>query len=105
MHYQRRDIVVDYVVRRFAVVGRTTARVVTNVLIAIMLAIALAQMPRIVRLQSGIINMVNVPRYMLSVPFFISAALILLDTIVDTARALAGVPLVIETPAEIEIDG
>jgi TRAP-type C4-dicarboxylate transport system permease small subunit len=105
VHHQKRDIVVDYIVRRLALAGQLAARILTDALVIVLFALALSQVPKIIDLQSGIINMVGLPRYFLSLPFFIAAALILIDALVDLAMALHGRERPIDVPAEVEIDG
>jgi TRAP-type C4-dicarboxylate transport system permease small subunit len=105
VHHQKRDIVVDYVVRRLALAGQLAARILTDVLIIVLFALALSQVPKMIDLQSGIINMVGLPRYFLSLPFFVAAALILVDALVDLGMALQGQGRPIDVPAGVEIDG
>ena len=92
LYRQRRDISVDFLVDRLGSWASLASRLVINALIVALMAVMLANAPRILEQQVGNIEMVGLERYTMSVPLFVSCALILVTFIVDTVHALAGRP-------------
>ena len=97
VYRRRKDIAVDFVMRKIGGPSMTISRYFVNLLIIVVTGIILLQMPTIIESQVGVIDGVITPwgeleRYTLSIPLAISCALILLDTLVDTALGLSGEP-------------
>ena len=97
VYRRRKDIAVDFVMRKLGGHALVVSRYFVNLLIIVVTGIILLQMPTIIDSQVGVIDGVITPwgeleRYTLSVPLAISCALIFLDTIVDTVLGLAGTP-------------
>jgi TRAP-type C4-dicarboxylate transport system permease small subunit len=86
------DITVDYFYGRAGVVGKTTIRVFADlVVIAVVLAIVWVA-PRVLEAQKGDIELTGLKRWMLSVPLFVSSALVAVDVTLDLLRAALGLP-------------
>ena len=97
VYRRRKDIAVDFVMRKIGGPSMMLSRYFVNLLIIVVTGIILLQMPTILESQVGVIDGVITPwgeleRYTLSIPLAISCALILLDTLVDTALGLSGKP-------------
>lgn len=85
-----RDVSVDFVVEKIG--GRTLklARVATEIILVAMTVVIMLQLPKTVSLQSSLIPMVGIERYYLSLPLFLSCALILLNALVTLAKMAIG---------------
>lgn len=86
IYRRKKDITVDFVIDRLGVKGRDVSRFLVNVIVMFLMAIMLAQAPKILTSQVGVIQMVGLERYVLSVPLFVSCALILINFALDTVR-------------------
>ncbi len=87
-----RDITVDFLVLKLGPRGQSLSRLFTGVIVLVLMGVFLSKAPNILASQVTPIDMVGLDRYMLSVPFFLSCALIfahyLLD-LIDTLRTFA----------------
>ena len=97
VYRRRKDIAVDFVMRKIGGNAMIASRYFVNLLIIVVTGVILLQMPTIIDSQVGVIDGVITPwgeleRYTLSVPLAISCGLIFLDTVLDTILALTGSP-------------
>lgn len=91
--YRRgKDITVDFLIDRLGERGRLVARLFVDLLVIVLMLVMLVQAPHIVRSQVGTIEMVGLERYSMSIPLFVTAALIALDFLLDAVKALIGRP-------------
>lgn len=92
VYRQGKDITVDVLVERIGAKARRATRVVVNVAVLGLLFVLLAEAPELLKRQVGNIEMVGLQRYWLSVPLFVSSALIALHFIIDLLHAVHGDP-------------
>lgn len=91
--YRRgKDITVDFLIDRIGARARVASRLLVDVLVIGLMLVMLIQAPHIVRSQVGTIEMVGLQRYSMSIPLFVTAALIALDFLLDAVGALMGRP-------------
>lgn len=91
--YRRgKDITVDFLIDRIGTRARVASRLLVDVLVIGLMLVMLIQAPHIVRSQVGTIEMVGLQRYSMSIPLFVTAALIALDFLLDAVGALMGRP-------------
>jgi len=91
--YRRgKDITVDFLIDRIGARARLASRLVVDALVIGLMLVMLVQAPHIIRSQVGTIEMVGLERYSMSVPLFVTAALITLDFVLDLIKALMGRP-------------
>jgi TRAP-type C4-dicarboxylate transport system permease small subunit len=91
--YRRgKDITVEFLIDRLGDRARFASRLLVDVLVIGLMLIMLAQAPHIIRGQVGTIEMVGLQRYSMSLPLFVTAALIAVDFLLDMIRALMGRP-------------
>jgi TRAP-type C4-dicarboxylate transport system permease small subunit len=91
--YRRgKDITVDFLIDRLGDRARLASRLLVDVLVIGLMLVMLAQAPHIIRSQVGTIEMVGLERYSMSVPLFVTAALIALDFALDMIKAVLGHP-------------
>jgi TRAP-type C4-dicarboxylate transport system permease small subunit len=91
--YRRgKDITVDFLIDRLGDRARLASRLLVDVLVIGLMLVMLAQAPHIIRSQVGTIEMVGLERYSMSVPLFVTAALIALDFALDMIKAMLGYP-------------
>jgi TRAP-type C4-dicarboxylate transport system permease small subunit len=91
--YRRgKDITVDFLIDRLGDRARLASRLLVDVLVISLMLVMLAQAPHIIRSQVGTIEMVGLERYSMSVPLFVTAALIALDFALDMIKAMLGYP-------------
>ena len=102
LYRMRRDITVDFFVDRVGPTARFASRLLVNVIILMLMAVMLWHAPQILVSQTGEIEMVAIDRYFMSVPLFLSCALITVTFTVDTIRALHGEPEPTDTHAGLE---
>ncbi len=91
----RRDITVEFIYVRLGTRGRTAIRLFVDLVILMLMAIMVWHGPEIIERQAGIIEQVyflgvQVERFTLSVPLFVTCALIFLNYLVDLVYALRG---------------
>jgi TRAP-type C4-dicarboxylate transport system permease small subunit len=78
--YRRsQDVSVTFLVDRLGGRMRHLANLFINLVVISMMGFFLWQAPRVLAMQQGIIGMIELPRFLLSIPFFTSCGLILLD--------------------------
>lgn len=99
VYRQGKDITVDILVDRLGPAARRVARVLVDIAVLALLVVLLAEAPALLERQVGNIEMVGLQRYWLSVPFFVSAALIALHFVVDLLHAFHGDPQAHHRPA------
>ena len=92
-----KDIAVDFLVMRIGPFAQKVTRYAVPILIIIVMAAILREMPTIFDSQVGVIDGVVTPwgeleRYTLSVPLAVSCLLIFLNAILDIMKAVAGLP-------------
>ena len=88
IYRRKRDIAITFVVERMGPRGRFAAWLVCNAATVFVLLVLLIEAPGILALQVGDASeFVEMERFWLSVPFFISCTLIFLDVMVELARA------------------
>ena len=82
-----RDIRVDLIVRLLGGAGRFWT-IVVNIVVAALMASLVWQWPTSIASQAGTVPMVGLTRYQLTIPLFLSAALIMLNALVEIALRL-----------------
>ena len=102
LYRMRRDITVDFFVDRIGPSARFATRLLVNAIILMLMAVMLWHAPQILASQTGEIEMVAIDRYFMSVPLFLSCALIAVTFTIDTIRALHGEPEPGDTHAGLE---
>lgn len=97
--YRRsKDIAVDFVIMRLGPTMMFASRLFVAAVILVVIGVILWQAPLILETQVGVIDGVLTPwgteleRYTLSVPLFVSCALIMLNAFLDILKALSGIP-------------
>ncbi len=89
IYRRKRDIAITFVIERLAPGGRFAAWVAGKVVTVFVLAVLLIEAPGILALQVGDASeFVEMERFWLSVPFFISCLLIACDVALELARAV-----------------
>lgn len=86
------DITVDFIVERLGERARQATRILSDVIIVALMALLLKEAPRTLESQVGSMELIPLERYWMSVPLFVSAALVLLHFLRDLLGALAGEP-------------
>lgn len=98
IYRMRKDIAVDFVMRRLGPWAMTASRYFVAVTVIVVMAVLLSQMPLILRQQVGVIDGVVTPwgeeleRYTLSLPLAASSLLILVSAVLEIVKALMGWP-------------
>ncbi|MBT3359582.1 MAG: TRAP transporter small permease [Rhodospirillales bacterium] len=87
VYRKNKDITVDFVIERLGEKAQFASRILVNVIVIGLMIIMLVHAPKIMAQQVGEIEMVGLERYTMSIPLFISCALILLNFVVDTVHA------------------
>jgi len=106
--YRRRsDITVDFFFDRLGKGGQMAVRQFVNILIVLLMAVMVWHGPEIIERQAGIIEQVyffgvQVERFTMAVPLFITCVLILLNYLVDLIYALRGEPMPSQKPRILE---
>ena len=100
VYRKNKDITVDFVIDRLGQKAKFASRLLVNVIVIGLMVIMLVHAPKIIASQVGEIEMVGLERYAMSVPLFVSCALILLNFVVDTAHAFRGNGAVQPTSAD-----
>jgi len=91
--YRRgKDITVDFLIDRLGSRARLLSRLVVDVLVIGLMLVMLMQAPHIIRSQVGTIELVGLERYSMSIPLFVTVALITLDFTLDVIKAVMGRP-------------
>ncbi len=110
VYRMRSDISVDFVYDRLGRRSRIIVRQFVNLLILTLMAVMVWHAPEIIERQAGIIEQVyffgiQVERFTLAVPLFVTCALIFLNYLVDTVYTLRGETMPSYRPREIEDPG
>ena len=100
IYRRKKDITVDFVIDRMGPQVQKAARLMVDAIVIVLMAIMLWHAPKIISMQVGVIEMVGLERYSMSVPLFISCFLILLNFLVDVARTLGEGDATPATPGE-----
>lgn len=88
--YRRgRDVTVDFFVRRLGPFWRCIVGLIVCLIVIAVVTVLLAAAPYRLASQAGIIEMVGLPRVVLSIPFFASCLLILINCLVRAAHLLS----------------
>ncbi len=95
VYRMRSDITVDFIYDRMGQSGQMIVRQFVNVLILLLMAVMVWHGPEIIERQAGIIEQVfffgiQVERFTLAVPLFITCGLIFLDYLLDLIYGLRG---------------
>ena len=95
VYRMRSDITVDFVYDRLGVRGQMIVRQFVNLLILLLMAVMVWHGPEIIERQAGIIEQVyffgiQVERFTLAVPLFVTCGLIFLNYLVDLIYGLRG---------------
>ena len=95
VYRMRSDITVDFVYDRLGVRGQMIVRQFVNLLILLLMAVMVWHGPEIIERQAGIIEQVyffgiQVERFTLAVPLFVTCGLIFLNSLVDLIYGLRG---------------
>ncbi len=87
------DITVDFFVDRFGSVGRTVARHFVNLSTVVLMVVMLWHGPQTIMQQFGDeIEIVELDRWVQTLPLFLSCVLVLVNAMLDTAKAFRGDP-------------
>jgi TRAP-type C4-dicarboxylate transport system permease small subunit len=88
--YRRgQDIAIDILVRRFGPRMQAGLRIVVSLIVIGLMGMILYQALTLVPRQVGRIDMVGIQRYWLSIPFFVSCVLIVVQFLLDILKAWA----------------
>jgi TRAP-type C4-dicarboxylate transport system permease small subunit len=91
--YRRaKDITVDYFVDLLGHPARVATRLLSDVIIVGLMTLLLIEAPRTLASQVGDMELIPLQRYWMSVPLFLSAALVALHFLLDLIKAFGGVP-------------
>jgi TRAP-type C4-dicarboxylate transport system permease small subunit len=93
IYRQAGDITVDFFVDRFGDKGRAVSRYFANAVIVILMVVMLWHGPQTLMQQAGdVIEIVDLDRWVQTLPLFFSCFLILVNILLDTAKAMRGDP-------------
>ena len=98
MYVRLKDVRVDFVAAKFGPVGMTVTRIVSDLATLGVVGVILWQLPAVLATSRGVYDGAilpqgfELPRQALSIPLFVSAALILLTALLDIAKLFAGMP-------------
>lgn len=103
----RRDITVDFFYDRFGKNGQLIVRQFVNILIIVLMAVMIWHGPEVIQRQAGIIEQVyflgiQVERFTLGIPLFLSCGLIFINYIIDLIYAVRGETMPSYKPSKIE---
>ncbi|MCR4267219.1 TRAP transporter small permease [Nitratireductor sp. ZSWI3] len=90
VYRQNKDITVDFLLNAMPAPARLAGRMLVDIAVIAFLLILLREAPELIQRQVGNIEMVGLQRYWLSIPFFVSCALIALHFLSDLVHALRG---------------
>ena len=90
VYRKHKDVVVSVVVDALPDKGQQAVRIIADILMIALLLLILFEGPALIRRQVGMVEMVGIQRYWLSVPFFVSCGLIALHLANDMVHALRG---------------
>lgn len=92
IYRRHKDITVDFVVDYLGGTAKVVSRFLVDFIVIALMVVMLWHAPSIISKQVGVIAMVGIQRYWLSVPLFASCALILINFLIDLAHAWRGDP-------------
>ena len=93
IYRQAGDITVDFFIDRLGDKGRKFSRYFVNVIIVGLMVIMLWHGPQTLTQQAGdVIEIVELDRWVQTLPLFFSCALVLVNMLLDTAKAMRGDP-------------
>ena len=93
IYRQAGDITVGFFIDRFGDKGRLVSRYFCNAIIVVLMSIMLWHAPQTLIQQWGdVIEIVELDRWVQTLPLFFSCALILVNILLDTAKAMRGDP-------------
>ena len=88
--YRRgQDVAIDVITRRLPARVQALIQMFVSVVVIGLMAIVLAQAPTLIPRQVGMIDLIGIQRYWLSVPFFFSCTLIIVQFALHFAAVLA----------------
>jgi TRAP-type C4-dicarboxylate transport system permease small subunit len=91
--YRRaKDISVDYFVELGGPKALFATRLISDLLCAALMALMLIEAPRTLVNQVGDMELIPLQRYWMSVPLFLTSALLLIHFLLDIAKAVSGEP-------------
>jgi TRAP-type C4-dicarboxylate transport system permease small subunit len=101
--YRRaKDITVDYFVDLLGRKALVVTRLLSDIIIVGLMGLLLAEAPRTLASQVGDMELIPLQRYWMSVPLFLSAALVGLHFLLDFIKALSGAPEVRKSMEALE---
>jgi TRAP-type C4-dicarboxylate transport system permease small subunit len=86
------DITVDYFVDLMGYKALVATRLLSDIITVGLMGLLLAEAPRTLTSQVGDMELIPLQRYWMSVPLFLSAALVGLHFFLDLIKALMGIP-------------
>lgn len=98
MYSRLKDVRVDFVARLFGPLGMAVTRFLSDIATLSVTGVLLWQLPKVIATSRGVYDGAilpagfELPRLALSIPLFISAAMILLTALLDLAKIVAGMP-------------
>lgn len=90
VYRKSKDITVDFVASRLGRTGRFVADLIAHGVVLAVLAVFLLKAPALLSAQASRIEMVGLGRYVLSLPLFMSSALIFLHILLEAIRTIIG---------------
>ena len=90
LYRQKKDVVVLVLLRWLSDRKQRALAIIVHLCIFSIMALMVIIAPTRIANQTGIIELVDLPRYVLSIPFFLSCFLIALDSIVQVYRIYCG---------------
>ena len=101
--YRRRlDITVEYFLDRMTPKRRRGSRILVDICGILMMSVIVIEAPQIIGRQVGVMDFVGLERYALSIPLIASAALILIDMVLDAFKIVL-TPIVPPPSTEAEL--
>jgi TRAP-type C4-dicarboxylate transport system permease small subunit len=84
VYRRKKVIIVSFFVDRFPKGGQNILLVITNILAMAFLIGVLGEIPKILQLQAGVMEVISLPRYVKAIPLFMATTGIFLNYFVDT---------------------
>lgn len=92
VYRQRRYMEIDFVARLCGEKGMKITRVVSNLGIISMVGLIVFYAPSLLTSQVGEIDIVGLPRYSLAIPMYLSALLVLVNSLLELWKTVLGIP-------------
>lgn len=98
MYARLKDVRVDFIARQFGTLGMAITRILSDIATLSVTGVLLWQLPKVIATSRGVYDGAilpagfELPRLALSIPLFISAALVLITALIDLAKFSAGMP-------------